>query len=119
VTGAEWGEGRRATLLGSFELSVVDGDEFRTVGYVATGFTDEELEAVHAVIEPHVRSQTGQAVDVAPAVVLEVGYEEIQRSPTYESGYALRFPRFVAVRDDKDPEDADTLDRIERLLASG
>ena len=121
VTGAEWGEGRRARFLGTYELSVVaDGDggdrsDFRTIGNVATGITDEELEELTALVEPHVRSQSGKAVDVEPAVVFEVGYEEIQRSPTYQSGYALRFPRFVAVRDDKDPADADTLERVERL----
>jgi DNA ligase-1 len=44
-----------------------------------------------------------------------VGYEEIQTSPTYSSGYALRFPRFLGVRDDKDPADADSLTRLEEL----
>ena len=127
VTGAEWGEGRRASFLGTYQLSVVDSDgeggggeradvEYRTIGNVATGITDEGLAELTELIEPHVRSQSGQAVDVEPAVVFEVGYEEIQRSPTYGSGYALRFPRFVAVRDDKDPGDADTLERIERLV---
>ena len=121
VTGAEWGEGRRASFLGTYQLSVVDAGDgsgdagFLTIGNVATGVTDEELAELTRMIEPHVRSQSGQRVDVEPAVVFEVGYEEIQRSPTYESGYALRFPRFVAVRDDKDPEDADTLERVERL----
>jgi DNA ligase-1 len=54
-------------------------------------------------------------VTFEPAVVFEVGYEEIQASPTSESGYALRFPRFVAVRDDNAPTDADALARVERL----
>ncbi|PSP86834.1 DNA ligase, partial [Halobacteriales archaeon QH_8_68_33] len=53
--------------------------------------------------------------DIEPAVVFEVGYEEIQPSPTYSSGYALRFPRFLGVRDDKDPADADSVERVERL----
>ena len=125
VTGAEWGEGRRAEFLGTYQLSVVAdgggaaGRGFRTIGNVATGITDEELEELTALIEPHIRGQSGKEVDVEPSVVFEVGYEEIQRSPTYESGYALRFPRFVAVRDDKDPEDADTLDRVERLADGG
>ncbi len=115
VTGAEWGEGRRATYLGTFELSVRDGDAFETVGKVATGITDEKLAELTELLEAHVRTQDGRDVDVEPAVVFEVGYEEIQTSPTYTSGYALRFPRFLGVRHDKDPADADSLERIEAL----
>ena len=115
VTGAEWGEGRRANLFGTFLLSVRAGGEYQPIGKVATGITDEELERLHSRLQPHVRSETGTEIDIEPAVVFEVGYEEIQRSPTYGSGYALRFPRFVGVREDKDPEDADSLERVERL----
>jgi DNA ligase-1 len=115
VTGAEWGEGRRASLLGTFEVSARTPDGYATVGNVATGITDEELEALTDLIEPHVTTQSGQAVTVEPSVVFEVGYEEIQSSPTYDSGYALRFPRFVGVREDKDPADADSVERIESL----
>ncbi|MFB6072588.1 MAG: ATP-dependent DNA ligase LigA [Halobacterium sp.] len=117
VTGAEWGEGRRASFLGTFLLSVRDEEtgEFETIGKVATGITDEELADLTDRLEPHVTAEDGQEVDLEPAVVFEVGYEEIQASPTYSSGYALRFPRFVAVREDKEPADADTLERVERL----
>ncbi len=115
VTGAEWGEGRRATLLGTFELSVWDGEELATVGKVATGITDEKLAELTALLEPHVIAEAGQTVDIQPAVVFEVGAEEIQTSPTYTSGYALRFPRFLGVRHDNAPADADTVDRLERL----
>lgn len=115
VTGAEWGEGRRANLLGTFLVSVRTEDDYEPIGKVATGITDEKLEALHDRLEPHVRSETGTEVDLEPAIVFEVGYEEIQRSPTYESGYALRFPRFVGVREDKSPDDADSLERVERL----
>ncbi|WP_137287081.1 ATP-dependent DNA ligase LigA [Halorussus salinisoli] len=120
VTGAEWGEGRRASFLGTFLLSAradeSGGDGgFETLGKVATGITDEELADLTELLEPHVRTQDGQAVEISPEVVFEVGYEEIQESPTYSSGYALRFPRFLGVRDDKDPEDADSLARVERL----
>jgi len=115
VTGAEWGEGRRANVLGTFELSVRDGDEYVEVGNVATGITDEELEALTERLEPHVTAESGRAVTLAPELVFEVGYEEIQSSTTYDSGYALRFPRFVAVRDDKTTAAADTLERVERL----
>lgn len=118
VTGAEWGEGRRANHLGTFMLSVrvEDGeDDFATIGKVATGITDERLADLTERLEPLVRDQDGTDVTIAPEVVFEVGYEEIQTSPTYESGYALRFPRFVAVREDKTPEAADSLARVERL----
>jgi DNA ligase-1 len=119
VTGAEWGEGRRANHLGTFLLSArvadADGDDFATIGKVATGITDEQLADLTDRFEPSIREREGTTVDIDPDVVFEVGYEEIQASPTYGSGYALRFPRFVAVREDKGPEDADSLARIERL----
>ncbi|WP_227354417.1 ATP-dependent DNA ligase LigA [Haladaptatus salinisoli] len=118
VTGAEWGEGRRASFLGTFLLSAWTEDGFETIGKVATGITDEELAELTELLEPHIAAQDGQAVDISPKIVFEVGYEEIQRSPTYSSGYALRFPRFLGVRDDKTPEDADSLERVERLAES-
>jgi len=119
VTGAEWGEGRRANHLGTFLLSARVGkgaDEFATIGKVATGITDERLAELSDRLEPLIRAQEGTEVDIDPEVVFEVGYEEIQESPTYGSGYALRFPRFVAVREDKTPAEADPLSRIERLV---
>jgi DNA ligase-1 len=119
VTGAEWGEGRRANHLGTFLLSArveERTDDFATIGKVATGITDERLAELSDLLEPLIVREDGTVVDVEPRVVFEVGYEEIQASPTYESGYALRFPRFVAVREDKAPADADSLARIERLV---
>ena len=117
VTGAEWGEGRRATFLGTFELGARTDDGYATVGNVATGITDEQLADLTDLLEPHVTREDGQMVDIDPAVVFEVGYEEIQTSSTYESGYALRFPRFVDVRSDVRLDDADSLERVERLAA--
>jgi DNA ligase-1 len=117
VTGAEWGEGRRANHLGTFLLSVrVEDGGFATIGKVATGITDERLAELSDRLEPLIRERKGTEVDIEPRVVFEVGYEEIQASPTYGSGYALRFPRFVAVREDKTPAEADSLGRVERLV---
>ncbi|WP_101297372.1 ATP-dependent DNA ligase LigA [Halegenticoccus soli] len=118
VTGAEWGEGRRAKFLGTFLLSARTESGYETIGKVATGITDEKLAELTGLLEPEIEAQDGKDVTIRPSVVFEVGYEEIQRSPTYSSGYALRFPRFVAVREDKDPDDADTLERVERLAGS-
>ncbi|WP_135363128.1 ATP-dependent DNA ligase LigA [Halosimplex halophilum] len=115
VTGAEWGEGRRAELLGTFEVAARTDDGFAPLGKVATGITDEELEELTELLEPHVLSEDGADVDIDPSVVFEVGYEEIQTSSTYSGGYALRFPRFLGVREDIDPTDADSLERVERL----
>lgn len=117
VTGAEWGEGRRASLFGTYELSVRSSEGYETIGKVATGITDEELETLTDLLEGHVRTEDGTEIDIEPAVVFEVGYEEIQESTTYASGYALRFPRFLGVRGDKSPNDADSLERVERLAS--
>ncbi|WP_053948736.1 ATP-dependent DNA ligase LigA [Halolamina sediminis] len=115
VVGAEWGEGRRANEFGTFLLAVGADDGYETVGKVATGITDEKLAELTDLLEPHVVSEDGQTVEFRAEVVFEVGYEEIQASPTYGAGYALRFPRFVGVREDKSPGDADTVERVERL----
>ncbi|ELZ60071.1 MULTISPECIES: ATP-dependent DNA ligase LigA [Halorubrum] len=135
VVGAEWGEGRRAELFGTFLLAVRDeggaGDApdrddpddaadlvppgYATVGKVATGITDEALADLTERLEPHVVGESGTTVAFDPELVVEVGYEEIQTSPTYSAGYALRFPRFVGVREDKSVDDADSLARVRRL----
>ena len=123
ITGAEWGNGRRANFLGAFELSVissnVDADiEYKNIGRVGTGITDAELEEMTELLRPYIESQTGKLVKLTPEIVLEVGYEEIQSSSNYSSGYALRFPRVIAVRHDKKPGDAETLEKIEQLFKS-
>ncbi len=115
VVGAEWGEGRRAELFGTFLLAVRDGDGYETIGKVATGISDDRLVSLTERLEPHVITESGVDVEIRPEIVFEVGYEEIQTSPTYSSGYALRFPRFIEVREDKPPADADSLDRVRRL----
>ena len=135
VVGAEWGEGRRAELFGTFLLAVRDDESgesdagerdatgaddlapagYATVGKVATGITDDALADLTDRLEPHVVREEGTTVAFDPELVVEVGYEEIQRSPTYSAGYALRFPRFVGVREDKGVGDADSLARVRRL----
>nr|WP_152041560.1 ATP-dependent DNA ligase [Salinigranum salinum] len=115
VTSAEWGEGRRASFLGTFEVSVrLDDGTFAPVGKVATGITDDTLAELTERLEPAIESTSGKTVRIAPGLVLEVGYEEIQRSETYDVGYALRFPRLVAIRE-KPPDEADSLARVRRL----
>ncbi len=120
VVGGEWGEGKRSHWLSSFELACRDPTtgKLLRVGKVATGFTDEDLEELTELFKPLIVKQSGKRVEFVPKYVFEVAYQEIQRSPKYESGYALRFPRFVRLRDDKDVEEADTIERVEQLFKS-
>ncbi len=117
IISAEWGEGRRAHLLGSFLVAVYDpqSGEFLPVGKVGSGFTDEDLIEFTKMLKPLIKREEGKFVEIEPKVVIEVTYQEIQKSPKYKSGFALRFPRFVALREDKSPEEADTIDRIAQL----
>ncbi len=114
VIGAKWGEGRRASFLGSYRLGCRDTatGNLLDMGFVATGFTDEALAELTSMFRELILLEKGMEVEIKPAVIFEVAYEEIQRSPNYSSGYALRFPRMVAVRDDKSLEEADSLERV-------
>jgi DNA ligase-1 len=117
VVRAKWSEGRRSDYLGRLFLGckTTDDAEYAEVGRLSTGYTDEELAALTEQLQEHILSEDGRNVELEPAVVVQVEYEEIQVSPEYNSGYALRFPRFLDVRDDLAPEDADSIERIERL----
>jgi DNA ligase-1 len=117
VIGAEWGEGRRAHWLASFLLGIRDEyGKFLEVGKVGTGITDEMFEDLTEKLKPYIVSQEGKVVKLHPHLILEIAYEEIQKSPNYESGYALRFPRVRRIREDKGPEDADSLDRLYEIV---
>ena len=120
LLGATWGEGRRANWLASYLLAVLDPDsgQLLTIGRMGTGFTDEEFKSMTEMLKDQVLEQSGKEVKLRPSVVVEVAYEEIQKSPTYESGYALRFPRLVRIREDKGVDDADTLARVEEIIDS-
>ncbi|MCG2782672.1 MAG: ATP-dependent DNA ligase [Candidatus Altiarchaeales archaeon] len=120
LVGATWGEGRRANWLASYLLAVLDPDsgQLLTIGRMGTGFTDEEFKSMTELLNEQVLEEAGKEVKLRPSVVVEVAYEEIQKSPTYESGYALRFPRLVRIREDKGVDDADTLTRVEEILGS-
>ncbi len=117
VIGARWGEGRRASFLGSYRLACLDEatDKLLDIGWVATGLTDEALAELTEMFRELILVQKGMEVELKPAVIFEVAYEEIQKSQSYSSGYALRFPRLVRVRDDKSLEEADSLERVVSL----
>ncbi|ERH09566.1 MAG: DNA ligase I, ATP-dependent, dnl1 [halophilic archaeon J07HX64] len=120
VTRAQYSEGRRSQLLGRLFLGCYDPEtgDLLEVGRLSTGYTDEELQQLTDSLETLVIGQDGRRVELEPSVVLEVEYEELQESPEYGSGYALRFPRYLRTRDTLAPEDADTIDRVETLYES-
>lgn len=117
VVGAEWGEGKRAHVFGSFLLAARDNDRLVPVSRVATGFSDEQLAWLFSSLKDDIIRSSGKMVWFEPKMVFEVGYSEIQKSPNYEGGYALRFPRFIEVREDKDIREGNTAEDVEERYA--
>lgn len=118
IIGAEWGTGKRANWLSSFILACRDPDEgkFLSCGMMGTGLTDKEFKEITKKLKSLITEEHGRRVKIKPRIVLEIGYEEVQRSPKYESGFALRFPRLIRDRSaDKGPSEADTLSRLKKL----
>lgn len=132
IVGAEWGEGKRSAWLTSFTVGVVGDDgEILEIGRVGTGLKElaqvEKLDENDNIIEnnsvtfeeltnllkPLIISENGREITVKPKIIIELNYEEIQKSTTYNSGYALRFPRLIRLRDDKGVEDASTLAMVQ------
>lgn len=117
VTGATWGEGKRANWLTSFTLSCRDEDNFLEIGKVGTGFKEiegDELTFSHMteLLNPLIITEKGRDVIVKPKIVLEVSFEEIQKSSSYGSGFALRFPRVVRLRTGRDETNASELEYV-------
>ncbi|MCU0629899.1 MAG: ATP-dependent DNA ligase [Methanoregulaceae archaeon] len=112
VVGAEWGEGKRAHYFGTFLLACQEEGQLIPLSKVATGFSDEQLAEAYDLLHDKIISQSGKEVRFEPELVFEVGYSELQLSPNYPAGFALRFPRFVRIRDDKDTTEIETLSSI-------
>jgi len=117
IVAADWGHGRRTGWLSNYHLAAynpVTGG-FEVVGKTFKGLTDEEFEWMTKKLLQLKIDDDGYTVRVKPRIVVEVAYNEIQRSPKYRSGYALRFARIVRIREDKRPEEADTIQKIQEL----
>jgi DNA ligase-1 len=123
IVGAEWGQGKRSGWLTSFILACKDGSKFLEIGKVGTGIKELEEEGVSFEeltnkLKPLIVEEQGKEVKIKPGVIIEVNYEEIQKSPSYSSGFALRFPRFVRLRDDKPLSEVSDLDLVEDIYYS-
>ncbi len=116
VTAVEWGHGKRKGVLSDYTFAVLDTKvgKLVNVGKAYTGLTDAEIATMtEKFLKMQVRD-VGYGYAVKPEVVLEVAFDSIQRSNRHASGFALRFPRIVRIRDDKPVEEIDTLERVEQ-----
>ena len=115
VTAVEQGNGKRAGMLSDYTFAVRDGDRLVNIGKAYSGLTDEEIRTMGNRFRKITVARYGPVRAVAPEVVIEVAFDTIQKSSRHKSGFALRFPRIVRIREDKRPEEADTVENVERI----
>lgn len=116
IVAADWGYGRRTGWLSDYYLAAVSGDSFEVIGKTYKGFTDEEFVEITRRLLELKTGEDRHTVKVRPEIVVEVVFDEVQRSPRYPSGFALRLARIKSIRDDKPPAEADTLDSVRRVF---
>ena len=127
IIGAEHGTGKRGGWLTSYILACRDeqnGDRLVEVGKVSSGLKEKEeegttYEEMTKLLKPLAIEEKGDFVRVKPKVVVSVNYQNIQESPSYDSGYALRFPRITHYRPDRRIDDIATLEDIKRAAKKG
>jgi len=119
ITGAEYGAGKRSGWMSSFILSCKKGNNYLEIGKVGTGIKEKSEQGISfdeltKKLTPLIINEKGKNVKIKPKIVVSVTYQEIQKSPNYDSGFALRFPRFTALRPDKPLSEINTLEQIEK-----
>lgn len=119
ITGAEWGTGKRAGWLTSFDISCRHEGKLLAVGKVSTGLKEKEEEGLSfkeltKKLKKIILEEHGRKIEVKPEIVVTVQYQNIQKSPTYSSGYALRFPRIKTLRPDRGRGDVASLGEIKK-----
>ena len=117
IVAAEYGYGRRHGWLSDYYLAARDAEsgELLTVGKTFKGLTDAEITRMTQLLKQLTIRKEGHRVNVEPRIMVEVAYNEIQKSPKYRGGMALRFARITRIRDDKNPEEADTIQRVREI----
>lgn len=120
VTAAQVGSGKRHRFLSDYTFAVRQSETDPTllnVGKAYSGLTDEEVTQLSNWFREHTLEELahGKVCIVEPRIVLEVTFDRVQASDRHNSGYALRFPRILRIRDDKPPEEIDTLESVRRL----
>jgi DNA ligase-1 len=115
VTAAEYGHGKRVGVLSDYTFAVRSGDQLLNVGKAYSGLTDAEIAELTEWFIAHTIEDRGFVRLVEPKIVLEVAFNAVMRSDRHASGFALRFPRILRIRNDKPPEEIDTLERVEEI----
>jgi DNA ligase-1 len=120
VTAVEVGHGKRRHLLSDYTFAVrrsEEDPELLNVGKAYSGLTDMELAELTEWFRAHTIQEFahGRVCSVEPLIVLEVTFDRVQVSKRHKSGYALRFPRILRLRDDKTISEIDTLEAVRRL----
>jgi len=116
VLAAEWGSGRRSGRLSNLHLGARDGDGFVMLGKTFKGLTDRLLAWQTGALLERELERDEHTVYVQPELVVEIAVNEIQASPHYPAGMALRFARVKRYRDDKAPAEADTIETVRALF---
>jgi DNA ligase-1 len=119
IVGAEYGTGKRGGWLTSYIVACKDGKKFLEVGKVSSGLKEKEEEGttydeMTSLLKPLIIEEKGNEIKIKPKIVVSVTYQNIQQSPSYSSGYALRFPRITHYRPDKSLDEIATLNEIQR-----
>jgi DNA ligase-1 len=125
VVAVEWGNGKRSGVLSDYTFAVRGDDgQLQTIGKAYSGLTDAEIAnltqwflAHRLPLERQREKARVHEIPVEPKIVIEVAFDVIQKSGLHESGFALRFPRIVRIRDDKPVEEIDTLERVREIYA--
>jgi DNA ligase-1 len=117
IVAAEYGYGRRHNWLSDYYLAARDAEtgEFLILGKTFKGLTDAEITEMTKQLKELTIKEEHRRVVVVSKIVVEVAYNEIQKSPKYKCGMALRFARISRIRKDKTPEEADTIQRVREI----
>ncbi len=121
IVGAEYGSGKRAGWLTSYIVACRSNSDFLEIGKVSSGLKEKEEEGTSykemtKLLKPLITGEKGKEVKLKPKIVVSVTYQNIQKSPSYSSGYALRFPRITHYRPERGVHDIATLKEVEKEI---
>ena len=128
MIGGLYGKGKRAGFFGSYILAASDDKtgRFQTVSKCGSGYTDEDLEELTKLFKKIQLKRSHSDVDIEidcdtyfePKIVFELVYEELQVSPAekHTSGFGMRFPRYIRIREDRRPNEVNTIEEIAELF---